>query len=73
MLHVDGSSNTFGARARLILIDPKSDVVGYALRFEFSTTNNEVKYYRTQGGERSGSPASEDLQRLPADGGTYKG
>nr|XP_010928962.1 uncharacterized protein LOC105050574 [Elaeis guineensis] len=44
MLYVDGSSNASGARAGPILTDPKGDVTGYTLRFEFLATNNEVEY-----------------------------
>ncbi|XP_073113099.1 uncharacterized protein [Elaeis guineensis] len=43
-LHVDGSSNASGAGAGLILTDPEGNVVRYALRFEFPTTNNEAEY-----------------------------
>ena len=43
-LHVDGSSNSSRSRARLILSSPEGDVMAYTLRFEFSTTNNEVEY-----------------------------
>ena len=42
ILHVDGSSNTIGAGAGLILTNPKGDMVGCALHFEFPTTNNET-------------------------------
>ena len=66
MLHVDGLSNASGARVGLILIGPEGDVVGYALRFEFPATNNEIEYEallaRLKGGTRSGSPASKGLQ-----------
>nr|XP_010930438.1 uncharacterized protein LOC105051606 [Elaeis guineensis] len=43
-LHVDGSSNASGAGAELILTGPEGDIVGYALRFNFSTINNEAEY-----------------------------
>ena len=33
-----------GARVKLILIDAEDDIVGYALHFEFSATNNKAEY-----------------------------
>ena len=45
ILHIDGSSNTMSSGAGLILTSPDGVVaVKYALRFEFSTSNNEAKY-----------------------------
>ena len=43
-LHVDGSLHSAGSGAGLILNGPKGDVVGYALHFNFLTTNNEAEY-----------------------------
>ncbi|XP_073107238.1 uncharacterized protein [Elaeis guineensis] len=43
-LHVNGSSNAFGARAGLILTDLEGDVAGYALRYKFLATNNTTEY-----------------------------
>ena len=43
-LHADISSNTIGARARLILASPEEDIAGYVLCFEFPATNNKVEY-----------------------------
>ncbi|XP_073098880.1 uncharacterized protein [Elaeis guineensis] len=44
MLHVDGSSSAMRVGAGLILTSPEREMVGYALRFDFPTTNNEAKY-----------------------------
>ena len=44
LLHVDGSSSAMRAGTGLILTSPKEKVVGYALRFDFPTSNNEVEY-----------------------------
>ena len=41
---MDGSSNASGASARLILVNPKGIIAEYALRFEFSATNNGAEY-----------------------------
>ena len=43
-LYIDGLSNSARSEAGLILIDLEGDVMGYALCFEFSSTNNEVEY-----------------------------
>ena len=44
VLHVDGSSNSSGAGAGLVLVSPEGIVTEYALRFEFPTTNNGAEY-----------------------------
>ncbi|XP_073101301.1 uncharacterized protein [Elaeis guineensis] len=44
VLHVDGSSNTMGSGAGLILISPNGVVAEHVLRFEFPTSNNEAEY-----------------------------
>ena len=41
---MDGSSNSAGAGAGLVLVNPEGIIVEYALHFEFSTTNNGVEY-----------------------------
>ncbi|GJS14870.1 reverse transcriptase domain-containing protein [Tanacetum coccineum] len=43
-LYIDGASNSDGAGAGLMLIDPAGKEYTYALRFEFETTNNEAEY-----------------------------
>ena len=43
-LYMDVSSNMSGAGAGLILISPEGVVAEYALRFEFSATNNRAEY-----------------------------
>ena len=43
-LHVDDSSNASGAGVGLILTGPESDILGYALCFEFLATNNGTEY-----------------------------
>ena len=44
ILHVDGSSSATNIGAGFILTTPEGEVVGYVLRFDFSTTNNEMEY-----------------------------
>ncbi|XP_073112241.1 uncharacterized protein [Elaeis guineensis] len=44
IIHVDGSSNSTGSEAGLLLLGPKGFTVEYALRFDFLSTNNEAKY-----------------------------
>lgn len=44
MLYVDGASNTYGSRARFILISLKGWDVQYTLNFRFSFTKNKAKY-----------------------------
>ncbi|XP_071921935.1 uncharacterized protein [Coffea arabica] len=44
ILHVDGSSNSEGSGAGLLLEDPQGDVCSYALRFDFAASNNEAEY-----------------------------
>lgn len=36
--------NAEGSRARIIMIRPDSEELEYSLRFEFSTTNNDVEH-----------------------------
>ena len=44
MIYVDGSSNSSGSRAGLILTSPEEIVAKYILHFEFSAMNNEAEY-----------------------------
>ena len=44
VLHVDGSSNSVGAGAGLVLVSPEGVIVEYALHLEFPTTNNGAEY-----------------------------
>nr|XP_027093655.1 uncharacterized protein LOC113714056 [Coffea arabica] len=44
ILHVDGSSNSEGSEAGLLLEDSQGDVCSYALRFDFAASNNEAEY-----------------------------
>ncbi|XP_027158219.1 uncharacterized protein LOC113759836 [Coffea eugenioides] len=44
ILHVDGSSNSEGSGAGLLLEDPQGEVCSYALRFDFAASNNEAEY-----------------------------
>ncbi|XP_071729994.1 uncharacterized protein [Rutidosis leptorrhynchoides] len=43
-LFTDGASSSDGLGAGLMLINPEGQEFTYALRFEFSTTNNEAEY-----------------------------
>ncbi|XP_071929189.1 uncharacterized protein [Coffea arabica] len=43
-LHVDGSSNSEGSGAGLLLEDPQGTECSYALRFDFAASNNEAEY-----------------------------
>ena len=43
-LHVDGSSNSEGSGAGLLLEDPQGELCSYALRFDFTASNNETEY-----------------------------
>lgn len=43
-LYVDGASNTDGSGAGLVLCDPDGVELTYALRFDFTATNNETEY-----------------------------
>ncbi|KAI5312660.1 hypothetical protein L3X38_041833 [Prunus dulcis] len=43
-LFVDGSSNTQGCEAGLVLISPDKVALEYALRFKFQASNNEAEY-----------------------------
>nr|XP_027102673.1 uncharacterized protein LOC113723912 [Coffea arabica] len=44
ILHVDGSSNSEGSGAGLLLEDPQGEICSYALRFDFAASNNEAEY-----------------------------
>lgn len=43
-LYVDGASSTDGSGAGLLLSDPTGIELTYALRFDFTATNNEAEY-----------------------------
>ncbi|KAK0601660.1 hypothetical protein LWI29_026175 [Acer saccharum] len=43
-LRVDGSSNTHGSGAGIVLTTPEGDSVECALRFDFKATNNQAEY-----------------------------
>ncbi|KAK0601168.1 hypothetical protein LWI29_021826 [Acer saccharum] len=43
-LRVDGSSNTHGSGAGVVVSTPEGDSVECALRFDFKATNNQVEY-----------------------------
>ncbi|GJW18122.1 reverse transcriptase domain-containing protein, partial [Tanacetum coccineum] len=43
-LYTNGASNEHGSGAGLILIDPKGTEYFYALRLNFSNSNNDAKY-----------------------------
>ena len=43
-LCVDGSSNTHGSRARVVVSTLEGDSVECALRFDFKATNNQAEY-----------------------------
>ncbi|KAK0599830.1 hypothetical protein LWI29_009014 [Acer saccharum] len=43
-LHVDGSSNTHGSGAGVVVSTPEGDSVECALRFDFKATNNQAEY-----------------------------
>ena len=43
-LHVDGSSNAHGSRARIVISTPEGDTVECAMRFDFKATNNQTEY-----------------------------
>ncbi|GKE69322.1 reverse transcriptase domain-containing protein [Tanacetum coccineum] len=43
-LYIDGASSNEVSGAGVILTDPDGKEIAYALRFEFSTSNNEVTY-----------------------------
>ncbi|KAK0596580.1 hypothetical protein LWI29_016986 [Acer saccharum] len=43
-LHVDGSSNTHGSGAGIVITTPERDAVECAMRFDFKATNNQAEY-----------------------------
>jgi len=44
VIYVDGSSNTKGSRAGIILEGPAGFTIEQLLRFDFKTTNNQAEY-----------------------------
>ncbi|XP_077249166.1 uncharacterized protein LOC143888607 [Tasmannia lanceolata] len=44
MLYVDGTANTRGYGAGLVLVSPDSFLVEYAIKLEFKASNNEAEY-----------------------------
>ena len=43
-IYVDGSSNSHGSGAGVIIIDPNKVKICYALQFGFKVSNNEAEY-----------------------------
>ncbi|KAK1575959.1 hypothetical protein Q3G72_009727 [Acer saccharum] len=43
-LHVDGSSNTHGSGAGIVITTPEGDTMECAMRFDFKATNNQAEY-----------------------------
>ncbi|KAK0596905.1 hypothetical protein LWI29_020009 [Acer saccharum] len=43
-LHVDGSSNTHGSGAGIVITTPEGNAVECAMRFDFKATNNQADY-----------------------------
>ena len=43
-LHVDGSSNTHGSGAGIVILTPEGDAIECAMRFDFKATNNQAEY-----------------------------
>jgi ribonuclease HI len=43
-MYFDGSYTRKGAGADVVLIPPKGDVLKYAIKLEFSATNNIMEY-----------------------------
>ena len=43
-LHVDGSSNTHGSGAEIVITTIEGDTVECAMRFDFKATNNQAEY-----------------------------
>jgi ribonuclease HI len=41
---VDGSSNTHGSGAGIVILTPEGDAVECAMRFDFKATNNQAEY-----------------------------
>ncbi|KAK0593220.1 hypothetical protein LWI29_033155 [Acer saccharum] len=41
-LHVDGSSNAHGSRARIVISTPEGDAMKCAMRFDFKATNMKL-------------------------------
>ncbi|XP_071736366.1 uncharacterized protein [Rutidosis leptorrhynchoides] len=58
-LFTDGASSSDGSGAGLMLVSPEGKEFTYALRFEFSTTNNEAEYEALLAGLR----LSRDLNK----------
>ena len=43
-IKVDGSSNKDARGVKVVLESPEKDVIQYAVRLQFSTTNNDAEY-----------------------------
>jgi hypothetical protein len=44
VMYFDGSYTLKGARADILLIPPKGDIIKYAIQLEFPATNNIAEY-----------------------------
>lgn len=44
LLHMDGSSSSYGCGAGVVIISLEDIEVSYVLRFEFEAFNNEMEY-----------------------------
>ncbi|KAL5753025.1 hypothetical protein ACOSP7_023200 [Xanthoceras sorbifolium] len=59
-LHVDGSSNSHGSGAGVVLTTPDQDEVECALRFDFKATNNVAEYEALLAGLRVATALGAD-------------
>ena len=41
---MDGSSNTHGSGARIVILTPEGDAIECAMRFDFKATNNQAEH-----------------------------
>ncbi|KAK0599856.1 hypothetical protein LWI29_009234 [Acer saccharum] len=66
-LHVDGSSNTHGSGAGIVITTPERDAVECAMRFDFKATNNQVEYEALLAGLRVCIPLGADELEIYSD------
>ncbi|GJS81447.1 reverse transcriptase domain-containing protein [Tanacetum coccineum] len=63
-LYTDGASSSDGSRASLMIVSPEGMEFTYALKFEFTATNNEAEYEAVQYKRRNQNKKADALSKL---------
>ena len=66
-MSVDGSSGEQGSRARIVLEGPEGEEISYAVKLEFTATNNQAKYEALIAGLGLAKAVKADMVKIRTD------